>query len=67
MTVSLGDAKEISIDAAVDGDFSKPGGFFILKEEQRTKLRGFPQWKRCFALLPAGFGKSLTKHGDAGQ
>lgn len=50
VSMRLAAAKEISTDAAVDGDFSEPGDFFVLKEEQRTKLRGFPQWKRCFPL-----------------
>lgn len=60
--MSLAAAKKISIDAAVDGDFSEPGGFFILKEERVSSVE-----KMFFALLPPGFGKTLIKHSNAGQ
>lgn len=41
MTASLGDAKEISMDAAAAAVLSERDGSLALKEEQRTELRAF--------------------------
>lgn len=64
MTVSLADAEEISADAAVDGTRR----LFHIKRRANNKTDGVSSVEKMFfAFLPASFGKSLIKHGDAGQ
>lgn len=49
-TASLVAAKGISEDAGVVAVRSELDGIFTFKEEQRTPLKVFYWWKRCFLL-----------------
>lgn len=48
-------AEEISIDTAAAAVSSGLDGIFVLKMKQRTALKTFSCWKRCFCSSPLWF------------
>jgi len=46
------------IDSTIASVVKEIDSPFILKDEQRTAIKAFVDWKDVFAVLPTGFGKS---------
>lgn len=63
MTLSLADAKDIHVDAAVATVFfSELDGTSAFKEEQRIAPKAFLSGRDVFTLVLTGFGKNFLKH-----